>query len=152
MTLGLRSFRRWSDQGIVPSSGRSEDVKLSSARPMQMPRPRARSVADPLVGRIIADRYRLEARAGEGGIGAVYRARHLLIDRVVAIKILQPVRRGETHHRDWFLREARAANRVNHANIVDRKLDFALSWAEAKLSGTQVPSCGAPAQLAPCPP
>jgi hypothetical protein len=40
----------------------------------------------------------------------------------------------------------------NHANIVDRKLDFALSWAEAKLSGTQVPSCGAPAQLAPCPP
>ncbi len=86
---------------------------------MQMPRPRARSVADPLVGRIIADRYRLEARAGEGGIGAVYRARHLLIDRVVAIKILQPVRRGETHHRDWFLREARAANRVNHANIVD---------------------------------
>ncbi|MCC7383613.1 MAG: protein kinase [Deltaproteobacteria bacterium] len=72
-----------------------------------------------MIGRIIADRYRLEARAGEGGIGAVYRARHLLIDRVVAIKILQPVRRGETHHRDWFLREARAANRVNHANIVD---------------------------------
>lgn len=72
-----------------------------------------------MIGRIIAERYRLEARAGEGGIGAVYKARHLLIDRVVAIKILQPVRRGETHHRDWFLREARAANRVNHANIVD---------------------------------
>lgn len=86
---------------------------------MQAARPRGRSHADPLIGRIIADRYRLEARAGEGGIGAVYRARHLLIDRVVAIKILQPVRRGETHHRDWFLREARAANRVNHANIVD---------------------------------
>ncbi len=72
-----------------------------------------------MIGRIIAERYRLEARAGEGGIGAVYKARHLLIDRIVAIKILQPVRRGETHHRDWFLREARAANRVNHANIVD---------------------------------
>jgi serine/threonine-protein kinase len=86
---------------------------------VQVARPRGRSVTDPLIGRIIADRYRLEARAGEGGIGAVYRARHLLIDRVVAIKILQPVRRGETHHRDWFLREARAANRVNHANIVD---------------------------------
>jgi len=74
---------------------------------------------DPMIGRIVADRYRLEARAGEGGIGAVYRARHLLIDRIVAIKVLQPVRRGESHHRDWFLREARAANRVNHANIVD---------------------------------
>ena len=74
---------------------------------------------DPMIGRVIADRYRLEARAGEGGIGAVYRARHLLIDRIVAVKILQPLRRGESHHRDWFLREARAANRVNHANIVD---------------------------------
>jgi eukaryotic-like serine/threonine-protein kinase len=74
---------------------------------------------DPMIGRVIADRYRLEARAGEGGIGAVYRARHLLIDRIVAIKILQPLRRGEAHHRDWFVREARAANRVNHANIVD---------------------------------
>ena len=87
----------------------------------KVPLKRNRSSAkhDTMVGRIIADRYRLEARAGEGGIGAVFRARHLLIDRIVAVKILQPVRRGETHHRDWFLREARAANRVNHANIVD---------------------------------
>lgn len=91
---------------------------VKDARPAT-PRPRGRSQVDPMIGRIVADRYRLEARAGEGGIGAVYRARHLIIDRVVALKILQPVRRGETHHRDWFLREARAANRVNHANIVD---------------------------------
>ena len=82
-------------------------------------RKRRRTNKDPMIGRVISDRYRLEARAGEGGIGAVYRARHLLIDRIVAVKILQQVRRGETHHRDWFLREARAANRVNHANIVD---------------------------------
>ena len=41
------------------------------------------------------------------------------IDRVVAIKILQPERRGEEHFRAWFLREARAVNRINHANIVD---------------------------------
>jgi serine/threonine-protein kinase len=74
---------------------------------------------DRLLGRVIADRYRLEARLGVGGMGAVYRARHLLIDRVVAIKILQPERRGEEHFRAWFLREARAVNRINHANIVD---------------------------------
>ncbi len=74
---------------------------------------------DRLLGRVIADRYRLESRLGVGGMGAVYRARHLLIDRVVAIKILQPERRGEEHFRAWFLREARAANRINHANIVD---------------------------------
>ena len=62
---------------------------------------------DPMIGRVIADRYRLEARAGEGGIGAVYRARHLLIDRIVAVKILQPLRRGESHHRDCSLGLAR---------------------------------------------
>ncbi|MFO8073472.1 MAG: protein kinase [Polyangia bacterium] len=74
---------------------------------------------DRLLGRVIADRYRLESRLGVGGMGAVYRARHLLIDRVVAIKILSPERRGEEHFRAWFLREARAVNRINHANIVD---------------------------------
>ncbi len=74
---------------------------------------------DRLLGRVVADRYRLESRLGVGGMGAVYRARHLLIDRVVAIKILQPEKRGEEHFRAWFLREARAANRINHANIVD---------------------------------
>ena len=74
---------------------------------------------NPLIGRVISDRYRLESTAGEGGIGAVFQARHLLIDRIVAVKILRPARRGETHHRDWFLREARAANRVEHDHVVD---------------------------------
>ncbi|MEO7113653.1 MAG: protein kinase, partial [Polyangiaceae bacterium] len=62
---------------------------------------------------------RLEARAGEGGMGVVYRARHVLIDRVVALKLIRPDLRGETHLRAWMLREARAANRVDHAHIID---------------------------------
>ena len=74
---------------------------------------------DPMLGRVIAGRYRLEARAGEGGMGVVYRARHVLIDRVVALKLIRPDLRGETHLRQWMLREARAANRVDHAHIID---------------------------------
>src|SRR4029079_3580301 len=70
-------------------------------------------------GRVVAGRYRLEARAGEGGMGVVYRARHVLIDRVVALKLIRPDLRGETHLRAWMLREARAANRVDHAHIID---------------------------------
>src|SRR4026208_70274 len=66
-----------------------------------------------------AGRYRLEARIGEGGMGIVYRARHVLIDRVVAVKLIRPDLRGETHLRAWMLREARAANRVDHAHIID---------------------------------
>ncbi len=74
---------------------------------------------DPALNRVIANRYRLEARIGEGGMGIVYRARHVLIDRVVAVKLIRPDLRGETHLRAWMLREARAANRVDHAHIID---------------------------------
>lgn len=74
---------------------------------------------DPYIGRVVAGRYRLEARLGEGGMGVVYRARHVLIDRVVALKLIRPDLRGESHLRAWMLREARAANRVDHAHIID---------------------------------
>jgi len=77
------------------------------------------AAADANIGKVIAGRYRLEARIGEGGMGVVYRARHVLIDRVVALKLIRPDLRGETHLRAWMLREARAANRVDHAHIVD---------------------------------
>ena len=75
--------------------------------------------SDPYLGRVVAGRYRLEARLGEGGMGVVYRARHVLIDRVVALKLIRPDLRAETHLRAWMLREARAANRVDHAHIID---------------------------------
>ncbi len=81
--------------------------------------PQPSKPTDPMLGRVIAGRYRLEARIGEGGMGVVYRARHVLIDRVVAVKLIRPDLRGETHLRAWMLREARAANRVDHAHIID---------------------------------
>ena len=80
---------------------------------------RTRKQQDSYLGRVVAGRYRLEALLGEGGMGVVYRARHVLIDRVVALKLIRPDLRGETHLRAWMLREARAANRVDHAHIVE---------------------------------
>src|SRR5262249_24034454 len=74
---------------------------------------------DPMLNRVIAGRYRLEARIGEGGMGVVYRARHVLIDRIVAVKLIRPDLRGEPHLRAWMLREARGANRADHAQIID---------------------------------
>lgn len=71
------------------------------------------------LGKVIASRYRVEALLGEGGMGVVYRARHVLIERVVALKLIRPDLRKETHLRAWMLREARAANRVDHAHIVE---------------------------------
>ncbi|MCS6901924.1 MAG: protein kinase, partial [Myxococcales bacterium] len=86
--------------------------------PKAPPLPKSSS-ADPFIGKVISGRYRLEARLGEGGMGVVYRARHVLIDRVVALKLIRPDLRSETHLRAWMVREARAANRVDHAHIVD---------------------------------
>lgn len=80
---------------------------------------KGKSMGDSLIGRMIDGRYRLESHLGTGGVGRVYLARHVLIGRRVAIKVLQPERRSQSHLRAWFLREARAANRVNHANIVE---------------------------------
>jgi len=80
---------------------------------------RSKKSKDPLLGKVVAGRYRLESLLGEGGMGVVYRARHVLIDRVVALKLIRPDLRGETHLRAWMVREARAANRVDHAHIVD---------------------------------
>ncbi|MGB5546011.1 MAG: serine/threonine protein kinase, partial [Polyangiales bacterium] len=80
---------------------------------------RTKKSTDPLLGKVVAGRYRLESLLGEGGMGVVYRARHVLIDRVVALKLIRPDLRGETHLRAWMVREARAANRVDHAHIVD---------------------------------
>ncbi len=79
----------------------------------------AKATKDGYLGKVVAGRYRLEALLGEGGMGVVYRARHVLIDRVVALKLIRPDLRGETHLRAWMLREARAANRVDHAHIVE---------------------------------
>ena len=87
--------------------------------PTQKAAPPRPGPADSMLGKVIAGRYRLEARLGEGGMGVVYRARHVLIDRVVALKLIRPDLRGETHLRAWMLREARAANRVDHAHIID---------------------------------
>jgi serine/threonine protein kinase len=70
-------------------------------------------------GTILAGRYRIDALIGEGGMGDVYRAQHLTIDKPVAIKVLAPeqVRRSRIVSR--FLQEARAASRIRHDNVVD---------------------------------
>ncbi|HWQ33009.1 MAG TPA: protein kinase [Blastocatellia bacterium] len=78
------------------------------------------SLPDPyhLVGRTLADRYRIEALVGIGGMGAVYRAHHCAINREVAIKILQPnIAIGNERVTALFEREARTSGLLMHENI-----------------------------------
>jgi eukaryotic-like serine/threonine-protein kinase len=74
---------------------------------------------DRFLGKTIAARYRLTKKLGSGGMSIVYLARHELISRLSAIKILRPELSRIPEHRERFLREARAVNRINHENIVE---------------------------------
>ncbi|MCB9632997.1 MAG: protein kinase [Sandaracinus sp.] len=74
---------------------------------------------DPLIGRTLAGRYVIEEKIGVGGMGTVYRAKHEVVGRDVAVKFLAPELSFEPTNRTRFLREARAANRINHEHIID---------------------------------
>jgi len=73
---------------------------------------------DPLIGRVFDGKYRLDEHLGGGGMGTVYRATHLLIDRVVAVKVLSQRFVGDETAQQRFRREARASGRVQHPNAV----------------------------------
>src|SRR3989440_7308918 len=73
---------------------------------------------DPLVGVVLDDKYRLDARLGVGGMGTVYHATHLLIERPVAVKVLNPRLVADETAKERFRREARAAGRLQHTNAV----------------------------------
>ncbi len=72
---------------------------------------------DPLLGLVLDDKYRLDERLGEGGMGTVYRATHLLIDRPVAVKVLNQRFVEDEAAQTRFRREARAAGRLQHPNV-----------------------------------
>jgi eukaryotic-like serine/threonine-protein kinase len=73
---------------------------------------------DALVGQVVADRYQIQEVVGRGGMGVVYRARHLLLDREVAVKLLRPQYVTDERAVARFLREARAMARIEHENAV----------------------------------
>jgi hypothetical protein len=66
----------------------------------------------------VAGRYSLERELGRGGMGVVYLAREVRLDRPVAIKLLPPELAAQERLRDRFLREARTAARLSHPYIV----------------------------------
>ncbi len=75
--------------------------------------------SDPLIGQTLDGKYRVEERLDAGGMGTVYRGRHLLLDRAVAIKVLKPRFLDDEAARIQFQHEARAAARLHHLNAVE---------------------------------
>ena len=104
-----------SGASVCPDDGatlRADANADADELPPQQPKP------DPLLGVVLDDKYRLDERLGEGGMGAVYRATHLLIERPVAVKVLSTRLITDESARERFRREARAAGRLQHTNAV----------------------------------
>jgi tRNA A-37 threonylcarbamoyl transferase component Bud32 len=72
--------------------------------------------ADALIGSVLNERFKLLKRIGHGGMGVVYKARHIHLDTLVAIKVLLHAQRKEDQER--FVQEARLASKVLHPNTV----------------------------------
>ena len=70
-------------------------------------------------GDLLDRKYRIESRVGHGGMGAVYRATHLHTTRTVAIKVIRPHLISHPEFVERFRREAEAAGRLRHPNVVD---------------------------------
>src|ERR1700704_1070807 len=71
-----------------------------------------------LLGNVLDGQYQMETILGKGGMGAVYRARHILLGDRVAIKLLPPEMRSNTEWLRRFQREGQAARRFRHPNAV----------------------------------
>lgn len=73
---------------------------------------------DHLIGQVLAARYRIGERLGAGAMGTVFRAEHVKVGRALAVKILHPRMVANEKHRRRFDREAEAAGKLHHPNVV----------------------------------
>ncbi|MBI2389536.1 MAG: protein kinase [Deltaproteobacteria bacterium] len=76
-----------------------------------------------LVGQVLGGKYRIESVLGGGAMGMVYRARHVALDKPLAIKVLHRRFQQDTQFAERFHREALAASRLDHPNVL-RVVDF----------------------------
>ena len=72
-----------------------------------------------IIGQTIDDKYKIERELGKGGMGTVYLATHVGTERAVALKIIAPQFMKRAEFVERFRREARAAGRLRHPNVVD---------------------------------
>jgi eukaryotic-like serine/threonine-protein kinase len=102
------------------------------------------------LARALTGQYAFECEIGRGGMGIVYRARDLKLDRPVAIKVLPPYIEKDARVRERFLREARTAASLSHPNIVpiyradeiDGHVFFAMAYVDGDSLGQRVRASG----------
>src|SRR6202165_547071 len=76
------------------------------------------TVDDPLEGQTLAGKYLIEELIKRGGMGSVYRGKHVMMDKTVAVKVLRSSLAGDDAIVARFSREAKAASRISHPHAV----------------------------------
>ena len=113
--------------------------------------------ADPMLGTVIGQGYRIDSFIGAGGMGRVYRGVQLSLDRPIAIKIMRSDRGGDPHMVRRFLQEVRLSSRLDHANIVrvidggntaDGRCYLVMEILEGETLDEHVPAGGLPLEEA----
>ncbi|HPH28538.1 MAG TPA: serine/threonine-protein kinase, partial [Pseudomonadota bacterium] len=79
--------------------------------------PASAADSDEMIGALLGDRYRIVSRLSRGGMGAIYKAEHVVLSKPLAIKIM--LSSEDEAARQRFLQEAKLASLVHHPNIVD---------------------------------
>jgi serine/threonine-protein kinase len=74
---------------------------------------------DPMLGQLLAGRYLIQRKLGEGGMGAVYLATHNVLEKQVALKVLHGEFARKSDLVERFMQEAKAASRIRHENVID---------------------------------
>jgi serine/threonine protein kinase len=92
-----------SNQGVLPAQ----------------PPPSFVAPPDPLIGQVMAGRYLVQKKLGEGGMGAVYLAQHTVLEKAVALKVLHGEFARKPDLVERFMQEAKAASRIRHENVID---------------------------------
>src|SRR4051812_25860021 len=77
-----------------------------------------RTVADPMIGRVLDGRYRVGPRIARGGMATVYEATDLRLDRTCALKIMHSGLGDDDEFAARFVREAHSAARLSHPHVV----------------------------------
>jgi serine/threonine-protein kinase len=117
---------------LVDLDLRLSEVPPAAGSPSQWPEVEARTSLFPdrpswepaqLVGRVLGGKYSIERKLGSGGMGDVYQATHLALQKPIAVKVLHPSHRHNEEFLQAFHREALAASRLDHPNVV-QVLDF----------------------------
>jgi eukaryotic-like serine/threonine-protein kinase len=92
----------------------ADQVAMAKAKTSYLP-----EAPDPLLGALIADRYKVIKKLGEGGMGAVYLAQHTVLEKSVALKVLHGEFARKPDLVERFMQEAKAASRIRHENVID---------------------------------